>query len=169
MVYGFSIHRYSFKALKIRRYRKCVSVKEEANSSHVDQADNSLTVLSNNKSTVGCISLVRLLKYQVRGMVDQWILVHVGFHMIQNTTEAVYIGSFKRVNLHPHHHLSFLYWCRNISVPLLGVHTFEEETPVETYAMLLLFWHVIDPYENNRAVEIIDQHDGFSPACVLAL
>ena len=27
----------------------------------------------------------------------------------------------------------------------------------------------MDPAENIRAVEIIDQHDGFSPTCVLAL
>ena len=130
ITYRFVSHHSSLKSLKIRSDRKFVDVKEEANYNHVNQAHDSLAAVSNKKSTVESLSLLRHQKYQCTVMVYQLILVHVVLQIIQNATDAVWIGSFKRGNLHLHHRLYFLYLCQNIPVPLLGGQTFKEETPV---------------------------------------
>ena len=148
-MYRFGSHHSSFKSLKISSDRKCVSVKEEGNYSHVNQAYESLTAASNKKFTVESLLLMRRHKYQGRGVVDQCSLVHVGFHTIWNTNSAICIGPFNRVNLHPQHRLSFIYWWQNNSVLLFGVQTFKEETHVDTYTLLPLFWHGMEPAEKR--------------------
>ena len=78
--------------------------------------------------------------------------------------------SFTKVNLHPHHRVSFEEWCKRIAHHLQGGLSFKPEAVLNPYAMLPSFWHGTLPEEKKQCMEILKSHNSvFTVACVREL
>jgi hypothetical protein len=118
----------------------------------------------------GSLDFLRKSSQITRGVVDSWDLVHVGLAAVRELESKVWIHSFKKVNLHPHHRVSFADWCKCISHHLQGGLAFKEESVVDAYALLSPFWHGMMPEEKKLAMTIFQSHENkYSVACVREL
>jgi hypothetical protein len=101
---------------------------------------------------------------------DGWILCHVALAAVRELEAQAWIKSFTKVNLHPHHRVSFEQWCERIAGHLQGGLSFKSETDIDAYAMLPSWWHGMLPEEKKLAMTIFEKHDSsFTVACVKEL
>ena len=83
----------------------------------------------------------------------------------------MWINSFKRVNLHPDHRLSFKYWTVKIASFLTAGSIFknfnEQPTSLEKCALLPSFWWGMKPTERQQAVDIVTKYgeNSYDMAC----
>ena len=57
------------------------------------------------------LAFLRTTSTLTKAVVDGWQLVHVGLACVRQLRPETWIESFKMVNLHPHHRVSFDDWC----------------------------------------------------------
>ena len=117
------------------------------------------------------LGFVRKSSTYTKHVTDGWQLVHVGLACVRELEPSVWVSSFKKVNLHPHHRVDFPSWCKRISHFLQGGESFKEETQVDDYySMLPTFWHGMLPAEKKLVISIFQAHESsFSVACVTQL
>lgn len=90
--------------------------------------------------------------------------------MVRQLEPKTWIHSFKKVNLHPHHRVSFQDWCERISHFLQGGESFKPEVLTDGYALLPSFWHGMLPEEKKLISSIFTAHaNSYSMACVREL
>lgn len=113
---GFGAHLNNYQALKLRMDARVISIKEEADSSSINQAYDKLVARSDKTVQRKNLSYLRELKGS-NEFRDQWDLIHVGLAAVRYTREhpELWINSFILVNLHPRHMLPFEKWCEKLS------------------------------------------------------
>ena len=72
-----------------------------------------------------------------KGVVDGWQLILVALAMVRELSSDTWVYSFTKVNLHPHHRVSFVKWCERISHFLQGGESFKTQlVEVDAYSLL---------------------------------
>ena len=167
---GFGAHTSSADAMQIYYDKKIVLVKEEGDSSHVCQAYDQKVAKDDKSSMRGSLAFLRKLGSITKGVIDAWQLITVGLAAVRELESDSWVYSFKKVNLHPHHRVSFPEWCKQISHFLQGGESFKEEQLVDSYALLPTWWHGMTPDEKKKALSILNSHQGsYTVACVKEL
>lgn len=144
-------------------------LKEEGDSSHVNQAYDKFVAKSDKAHKRHGLSMLRGMQFSgVNGskIADQWSLLQVGLFVIRGTAPETWMASFEAVNMDPRTRVSFSDWCKRISQALQTGGQFKvEETPDE-YSLLSPIWHGMNPEEKKKTVSIIDECDGnFTVEC----
>lgn len=106
-----------------------------------------------------------------KSTIDGWQLIHVGLACCRELLPEVWVYSFKKVNLHPHHRVNFDEWCKRISHFLQGGEgSFKPEAARDEYALLPAFWHGMEPAEKKLAASILKSHaNSFTMECLREL
>ena len=146
---GFGAHLASLDAFKKRHEMKFFSVKEEGDTSHVNQAYDKFVAKSDKYARMQSLSMLRNAKFLNKGVVDQWGLVHAGLFAIRETNPLTWVRSFEACNLNPTTRLPFPDWCKKISDHLQAGESFLAPTE-STYALLPAWWHGMTPAEKKR-------------------
>jgi hypothetical protein len=168
---GFGSHTSGLRAMKIRHSSKILSLKEEGDSSHVNQAYDKFVAKGDKATEMRTLSYLRSAKQLTRGVVDQWHMVHVGLAAVRNTTPRTWTRSFQACNMDPRCQLSFPRWCKKIESVLQAGQTFKTEgVNNDMYLLLPSFWHGMIPEEKKKAKDIFDSHNQhYSTTCILEL
>ena len=111
---GFGAHHNSYLAMAARHSNKIISVKEEGDSSHVNQAYDNLVARNDKKTTSSCLGFLRKFRYHDGTVLDQWDLIHIVLCALRDTTAETWKQSFENCNLNPHTRISFPEWCKRI-------------------------------------------------------
>lgn len=168
---GFGPHTSSLDAMQIYYDAKILLLKEEGDASHVNQAYDQ-EVAKNDKITMReCLRYLRESEKLRKTVIDGWDLIHVGLAAVRELSPKSWVVSFKRVNLHPSHRVSFSEWCDRISGFLQAGQSFRQEThDVDAYTMLPTFWHGMSTEEKSKCLDILKSHEyAYSPACLAQL
>jgi hypothetical protein len=167
---GYGPHVSSVRAMEIYQQHKILLLKEEGDSSHVNQSYDQDVAKQDKRSMRGALGFLRTSSKITKGVTDGWMLIHVALAAVRELDSESWIKSFKKVNLHPHHRVSFEEWCKRIAHHLQGGLNFKPETHRDMYTMLPTFWHGMLPDEKKQAMAIAKADDmNFSVACVREL
>ena len=147
-----------------------IAVKEEGDSSQVNQEYDKYVAKKDKKVMRETLGLLRRTTSICKGVVDQWGLIHVGLAAVRAVEPHVWIESFKACNLNPHCRVSFEDWCKRISSDLQAGQQFKPPTSDDIYSMLPAWWHGMTPDEKKKVMEVVRLHgDSFSVDCVRQL
>jgi hypothetical protein len=91
---GFGAHLLSLKAMVARFDNKILALKEEGDSSHVNQAYDKYVAKEDKVSKTESLAMLRSAKHISKGVVDQWGLVHVGLYAVRATKPETWTTSF---------------------------------------------------------------------------
>ena len=167
---GFGPHTSSLSSMQMRFDNKILSLKEEGDSSHVNQAYDNFVAVADKKAKTESLGMLRGNIYVSRGVVCQWGMIHVGLYAIRATLPDTWTNSFHACNMDPRTSLSFPDWCKKIQHFLQAGQSFVAPVgPINKYAMLPSFWHGMTPYEKKKVIATIDLHVNYSIACSKAL
>ena len=102
-------------ALEMRLKAKITSIKEEGDSSLVNQAYNKEVARTDKRVKQQSLAYLFQLKGS-NNFIDQWSLILVECVAVRYTRDNphIWINYFKAVNLHPRHMLLFKDWCKKI-------------------------------------------------------
>jgi hypothetical protein len=172
VVDGFGPHVSSYESMKQRHDAKILVLKEEGDSSHVNQGYDKFVAKTDKTAKREGLACLRGMQFDPDStngnkIIDQWGLVQVGLHAIRTTTPKTWTNSFDAVNMDPRTRVGFAAWCDRIELALRTGLDFKQENSVDTYALLPTLWHGMLPAEKKKVVSIVDDvHDGkFTPAC----
>ena len=84
---GFGAHMASHLALRERLAYRILSIKEEGDTSHVNQAYDKFVAKKDKQSRNYSVAVQRECKYYNKGVIDQWGLVHSGLHAVREVTK----------------------------------------------------------------------------------
>ena len=167
---GFGPHHNSLSAMEMRANGKCISLKEEGDSSHVNQAYDKFVAKGDKKSACDSLNFLRSARYRIGHGMDQWSLVHVVLQCVKGTSADTWTNSFKACNLDPRTRVDFKAWCDRISQYLLAGQTFKKEENVtvgDVFAMMPSFWKGMEVSERKEIQEIIKRHNNeYTVECV---
>ena len=168
---GFGPHVSSEAAMQIYYDHKIILLKEEGDSSHVNQAYDQEVAKSDKRSMRDALGFLRSSNKLSKSTIDGWQLIHVGLACCRELLPEVWVYSFKKVNLHPHHRVNFDEWCKRISHFLQGGEgSFKPEVARDEYALLPAFWHGMEPAEKKLAASILKSHaNSFTMECLREL
>ena len=79
---GFGPHMSLFKAMQMRAHNKIVCVKEEGDSSHLNHAYNKYVATQDKATNKESLGKLRLSYFYQNGVLDQWVLIHVGLFAV---------------------------------------------------------------------------------------
>jgi hypothetical protein len=101
--YGHGPHMMSLPAsMQLLCYDwKILSLKQEGNSSHVNQAHNKFVAPANKSAKVESLVMLWGCTIANKGVVDQWGLIHVGLVAIRALKAGTCTNSFKARNMDP--------------------------------------------------------------------
>ena len=109
---GFKSHVNVIEGLKKFAEERIRVGKEEAGTSAFNKSYDKFQAKQDKAQTRQLLDLARR---KVHGRTTQWQLIMVISTTIQNISAKVWTDSFVTVNLHPHHHMNFSEWIKNIS------------------------------------------------------
>ena len=173
IVDGFGAHLKKYDALKMRLDAKIICVKEEGDSSSVNQAYDKFVAKSDKKVHRQTLDVLREMA-GANGIFNQWQMVQCGLSAIRATADNpnIWINSFKAVNLHPKYQISFIDWCNKMSPFMQPADSFDlvVQDNVDKYKLLPALWQAIPPEEKKTAVEIVQRNNGaWSVDCMTEL
>ena len=173
---GCKSHKNVLKAHKICADQLIVSLKEESNSSHVNQGYDQLTAKNDKKNAAESLYEQRRAKKWQTGKshIDQYDLVLTAMRIVRATMQSTWVSSFQRVNLHPGTRVSFPKFCKKMAGFLWVSKSFKDEsvapTPKVKFALLPLFWHAMQPSDRKVMMTIVGSHGfHYSAACLQML
>ena len=113
---GFAAHFNSPEALQIYYDHKIIQVKEEGDSSQVNQTYDQCVARQDKRENNLGLSLARHAAVATRGVVDQWDLVDIALMAVREGVRnpSLWVNSAIKVNLHPFHRKSFPEWLEKI-------------------------------------------------------
>uniref|UniRef100_A0A7S2XM23 Uncharacterized protein n=1 Tax=Attheya septentrionalis TaxID=420275 RepID=A0A7S2XM23_9STRA len=164
---GFGPHVSSYEAMKLRYEAKILSLKEEGDSSHVNQSYDRFVAKSDKSLKCEGLSLLRSAPHIK--MIDQWAIISVVLYILRETKPETWTSSFRACNMDPRVSISFPKWCEKISPFLLAGQKFKSETPIDKYALLPAWWHGTAPTDKKFVMQVIDKHGAFTPDCCMDL
>ena len=160
---GFKSHVNSPEALQVYWDHKILLIKEEGDSSHVNQPFDRLVAKADKLNMRSLLAMIK------RKVVDQWDLVHVGLGAVRAVKPAAWVESFKKCNLHPKFRLPFQQWLDSIDYFLEAGKQFKQESSEDKYQLLPSWWHGMLADEKKKAVQIFETHASWSVPCLLQL
>jgi hypothetical protein len=112
---GFGAHLASFPAMTQRFENKILALKEEGDSSHVNQAYDEFVAKSDKVAKDKSLAMLCGATSISQGVVDQWGLVQCGLFVIRATKRETWTRSFDACNLDPRTRVSFQQdWAKKI-------------------------------------------------------
>ena len=163
---GFGAHTISYKANKIRLDNKVLSLKEEGDSSSINQAYDKYVAKSDKHIQRINLNYLKACTQFNCNIPDQWGLLHCGLAAVRHTsrTPILWINSFIAVNLLPSNQLSFEDWCKRIKPFMKASDSFDlitqNEVEVDLYLLLPSLWQAMSTVDKTEAVRIVQEHDG---------
>lgn len=118
-----------------------------------------------------CLTYLRQSEKLSKNVIDGWDLIHVGLAAVRELAPKSWTTSFKKVNLHPFHRVTFPEWCVRIAHFLQGGQSFRAETSLpDSYLLLPAFWRGMPPEDKQRSLDILNHHNGaYTTDCVTQL
>jgi hypothetical protein len=161
---GFGSHHNCIEANELRTQHKILTMKEEGDPSHINQAYDRLTAKSDKAIThEGLTFLLKDLKYN-KNIIDQWKLLACGLAAVRMTAEKpeIWRKSFISTNTHPTECIPFVDWCKKVSPHLHGADSYvaNHAVSVDKYSLLPFHWQVMEPSLKRSAVEIVERYGG---------
>jgi hypothetical protein len=173
IVDGFVAHCISPEVMQLYYDNKIIIIKEEADSSHVNQSYDQLVALSDKSHLREALDIVQSGDVFKNTVMTGWDLIVVGLHAVRQCKMDTWISSFKKVNLHPDYRIGFGDWCQKIEAFLQPGQSFKLQNMTDIYALLPSFWHGMLPAEKRHAVDIVQKHKAstgmWSMECVTEL
>tara|TARA_B110001452_G_scaffold205333_1_gene175349 strand:+ start:90 stop:1757 length:1668 start_codon:yes stop_codon:yes gene_type:complete len=167
---GFGAHTCSSEAMEVYAKHKILLVKEEGDSSHVNQSYDQKVAKDDKSNMRSSLAYLRMSSTVTKNVVDGWQLIHVGLAAVRALDPDAWVSSFKKVNLHPHFRVDFPTWCLRISHFLQGGESFKGRDVVDEYLLLPSFWHGMTPVEKQLGMSIVGKHASvYSVDCVKEL
>jgi hypothetical protein len=173
---GFKLHENVLQAHELRANALIVSLKEESNSSHVNQGYDHLVAKNDKKNAAESLYDQRKAKKFSTGKtnITQYDLLITAMRIVRATTEETWVHSFQRVNLHPFTKMNFHAFCRKIASHLRAGDTFKNDnvdtTAKDKFALLPTFWHGMTPAERKVLMTVFETHTSqYSVACIRTL
>jgi hypothetical protein len=145
---GFDPHTPSYYAMKHRYDNKILSLKEEGDSSHVNQAYVKFGAKNNKSLQKEGLSIVQ--DHRWKQQVHQTDLIHVGLFILRGTKPETWTTSFGACNMEPRTRVPFPNWGKKLSSVLCTGQIFKAESVVDKYALLPSFWHGTKPEIRKR-------------------
>jgi hypothetical protein len=151
---GFSSHLTVATALQVFHDHKIMIVKEEGDTSAVNQPYDQNVAKSDKRRIREFLDLVRLS----RPMIDQSALVVVCVKALQKVSKQMWISSFTKVNLHPDHRISFIEWIKKIDEKIeVGEHFFSKCNN-SCFLAMPMFWQKLSIEARHAAISVIDRY-----------
>ena len=171
---GYGSHVKNLIANQIFHDNKILILKELADMSHVDQVYDQEVAVCDKRGMRECLPLMRTRVGEMKGVIDQWALVHAGLYALRNTGVDVWVKSARGVNLLMSERKTFAEWIPTKSHFIQSGMNFKREvsvtSPEYVYSLAPVWWHGTTPDEKALIMAIVDRHGGsFSVACVKAL
>ena len=167
---GFGPHTSSEQAMQIFADHKILLLKEEGDSSHVNQSYDQKVAKDDKRSMRDSLAYLRESNKLTKGTIDGWALIHVALAAVRELSPNSWTYSFDKVNLKPSTRVSFPEWIKRIEHYIQGGESFKPEILRDPYALLSPFWHGMTPDEKQLAFSIFTAHDStFTVACVKEL
>ena len=170
---GFKSHENVLEAHSLRRDNKIKSVKEESNTSHINQAYDQLVAKNDKKIAKEALCDQRKIAAMRTGKkcIDQYALVLTGIRMVMETTPEIWISSFRKVNLDPLKRVPFNEWMKKIARFVTASVNFKDEnvgpTSKEKFILLPSFWHGMAPSERKVVMTIMQSYSySWSAECI---
>ena len=101
LLYGFGSHEFESCALEMRAKRNIISAKEKSKTSHSNQAYDQLISKNDNKKATDTLACQRKMKHEKKGVVDHYQLVFTVISLAKETTQQIWVNSFRCVGLDP--------------------------------------------------------------------
>ena len=98
---GFGYHEFESCAIDMRANINIISAKEESKMSHINQACDQLIAKNDKKKEAETLVCQRKMKHVNKSVVDQYQLVFIVISLIKETTEQLWLNSFRHVGLDP--------------------------------------------------------------------
>ena len=162
---GFGAHLNNLPALKKRVIAKILSLKEEGDSSSFNQAyDREVAKSDKNVQRMNLSYLRQDCRFN-RNIIDQWKLLCCGLAAVRHTAKhpEIWDGSFRAVNLHPKHQISFEAWCKKLEPFMKAADSFnliaQSNNNFDVYTLLPGIWQAMSPLEKQSAVDIVQRYD----------
>ena len=154
----------------MRSGNKILSLKEEGDSSHVNQAYYKFVAVSDKAAKAESLWMFQVNIYINKGVVCQWVVIHVGLYAIRDTLPETWTNSFHACNTDPRTSLSFPECCSKIQNFIQAGKSFVAPVgTIDKYEMLPSFWHGMTLDEKKKVMVTIDLHGSYSIACSKAL
>jgi hypothetical protein len=167
------LHENLLNAHKLRAYSLIIYLKEESNSSHVNQGYDQLTAKNDKKNAAESLyDQCKAKKWQARKeQIDQYDLVLTAMLIVRATDPTTWVASFQRVNLDPRTRVDFPVFCKKMGGFLWACESFKEEnvtpTATEKFAMLPAFWNAMTPADRKIVMTVVQSHGyHYSAACL---
>ena len=106
---GYGSHVNVTKALEIFAEHQILIVKEEGDTSHVNQAYDQFVAKEDKRHMHMQLNTVRR---PLGHAMDQWILISIAINAQNLVEKETWIASFKRVNMHPKYRVPFDEWIK---------------------------------------------------------
>ena len=166
---GFGAHFCSHYAMDERQKKKIMSLKEEGNSSHVNQAYDREVARNDKAHAAQSLAFLRKSRYATGHITNQWDLIFVVLGALRDTIRESWVRSFNSCNLNPQTRVSFVDWCEKIKNFLQKGDNFKTESAADKYLLLPGFWHGTTPEDKRKIFELIESEGGFTANCVQKL
>lgn len=160
---------FSHYAMNEHQKKKIMSLKEEGNSSHVNQAYDKEVARNDNAHAAQSLAFLRKSRYATGHITNQWDLVLVVLGALRGSSRKGWVRSFTSCNLNPQKRISFGEWCEKIKSFLQKGDTFRTETAADKYLLLPGFRYGTTPEDKKKIFDLIKFEGGFTVNCVQKL
>ena len=161
---GFNAHIFNHEANVDRFDKKVLSLKEEGDSSHINQAYDRLVARSDKAVNREALIWMQRDKVSNAHTIDQWDLLSCGLATVRHTRDnpSIWSNSFKATNTKPTDMVDFVDWIKKIESHLFASDSFElrDVVRVDKYSLLPGFWQAFTPEEKRKAVAIVTKYGG---------
>jgi hypothetical protein len=163
---GFGARHASSSALRPRQESKILCLKEEGDSSHINQARDKFVAKADETAKAESMATQRAVTMTSKGMVDQWGLTHTGLCCLRAAKRDTWTRSFHACNLDPCTRVHFVEWCDETASVLQTGQSFKPEHKLDKHALLPSWWHGMMPVEKKQVLATVARHGRGTAACV---
>jgi hypothetical protein len=154
---GFKSHVNVTEALEVFAQHNIVVVKEESGASDTNQSYDQQQAVADKKATRQLLDIARPRMSQ---RMDQYKLVGVILVAIKSLPLSLWESSFIRVNLHPHHRMSFEDWIKKIYDKVKTGETKYTRTNDDSYYDAMpAVWKNMSTEHWHKVLSIIDEFE----------
>lgn len=160
---GFGAHLNNLHANRVRYEAKILSLKEEGDSSSINQAYDKHVAKSDKSVHRVSLGWLRSDRTWCADIVDQWGLLCCGLAAVRHTGRhpEIWEGSFEATNTHPLRQISFQDWCKKIELFMMAADSFDlaiqNDNDIDEYKLLPALWQAMSPEQKRAAVSIVEK------------
>jgi hypothetical protein len=149
---GFGSHVNVHKAQEAFFQRNIMILKEEGDTSHVNQAYDQ-SVAKNDKGEMR--ANLDSIRPHIGVRLDQWYLITIAIEALKKIKPAVWVESFKKDNLHPQHRVTFDVWLKKIDSKLFSGEFFASRNSL--FDAMPAVWKNLSVEDRHAVVSVIDR------------